>query len=231
LLGYISTRAKCRGRVSQGAVILGASEVGENTYIDVNTIIGYPSRDKLLLGKPSSLNQLDELSAGSRVGSNCIVRSGCVIYEDVELDDGVELGHGVLMRRGSRVARGARVGSGSQLDGEVYIGEEANVQSMVYLPHLTRVGKRVFIGPYTCVTNDRYPPSRKLVSVEIGDEAVIGAGVIILAGVRIGSGAVIAAGSIVVRDVAPEQLVMGAPARTVSDREKFEEKKRAYESG
>lgn len=213
-----------------GAVVLGASEVGENSYIDMNTVIGYPSRERLIQGRPSSLNQLDELSLGSKIGDNCIVRSGCVIYEGVELMDGVELGHGVLVRRGSRVGRRARIGSGSQLDGEVVIDDEANIQSMVYLPHLTRIGKRVFIGPYVCVTNDRYPPSRKLVGVVIEDEVVVGAGTVILAGVRIGAGAVIAAGSIVVRDVEPGQLVMGSPARPVSDRERFEDRKRMYES-
>lgn len=214
-----------------GSVILGETVIGEETYIDVNTVIGYPVRDKLLRGKPSSVNQLDELSSGSRIGAGCVIRAGCVIYEGVELSDGVELGHNVLMRSGSRVERSVRIGSGCQLDGEVVIEEGSNIQSMVYLPHLTRVGKKVFIGPLVCVTNDRYPPSRKLTGVTIEDEAVIGAGALIMAGVRIGEGAVVAAGSIVVRDVGAGQLVMGSPAKPVSDREIFEEKKRRYELG
>ncbi|MEM1534319.1 MAG: DapH/DapD/GlmU-related protein [Nitrososphaerota archaeon] len=231
MLGYVSPRASCRGRISHGAVILGSTEIGEGSYIDFNTVVGYPSRDKVLEGRPSSINQLDELSSGAKIGGGCVIRSGCVIYEGVELMDGVELGHGVLVRKGSRVGRSVRIGSGSQLDGEVEIDEGSNIQSMVYLPHLTKIGKKVFIGPLVCVTNDRYPPSRKLTGVTIEDEAVIGAGALLLAGVKIGARAVVAAGSIVVRDVEPGQLVMGSPARPVSVREIFEEKKRSYEMG
>ncbi|MEM0481511.1 MAG: DapH/DapD/GlmU-related protein [Nitrososphaerota archaeon] len=230
-MGYVSPRARCRGHISHGSIILGSTEIGEESYIDFNTVIGYPSREKLLRGRPSSINQLDTLSSGARIGAGCVIRSGCVIYEDVELLDGVELGHNVLVRKGSRVGRAVRIGSGSQLDGEVVIGDDTNIQSMVYLPHLTRVGRKVFIGPLVCVTNDRYPPSRKLTGVTIEDEAVIGAGVLILAGVTIGSRAVVAAGSIVVRDVEPSQLVMGSPARPISNREMFEKKKKSHESG
>ncbi len=230
-MGYVSPKARCRGHISHGSIILGNTEVGEGSYIDFNTVIGYPSREKLLQGRPTSINQLDALSSGARIGVGCLIRSGSVIYEEVELMDGVELGHNVLIRKGSRVGRSVRIGSGSQLDGEVVIGDDTNIQSMVYLPHLSKVGRKVFIGPLVCVTNDRYPPSRKLTGVTIEDEAVIGAGALIMAGVTIGSRAVVAAGSIVVRDVEPNQLVMGSPARPVSDREMFEQKKKSYESG
>jgi len=231
LLGYVSPRARCLGRAPLGSLILGRTEVGEGTYIDPCTVIGYPSREKLLAARPSSIEELDELSSGTRIGGGCVIRWGCVIYEGVELMDRVELGHHVLIRGGSRVATGARIGSGSRLDGEVIVDEGANIQSMVYLPHLTRVGRRVFIGPLVCVTNDRYPPSSRLAGVTIGDDAVVGAGAIILPGVRIGEGSVIAAGSVVVKDVEPGQLVMGSPARPVSTRREFELKRGRYEAG
>ncbi len=49
--------------------------------------------------------------------------------------------------------------------------------------------------------------------VWIGDGAWLGAGVIVLKGVSIGAGAVIGAGSVVTRDVPPEAIVAGSPAR------------------
>jgi acetyltransferase-like isoleucine patch superfamily enzyme len=230
MLSYISPRARIAGNVVQGAVILGPTEIGPASYIDAQTVIGYPAREKLLKGPPFSLNELDDASDGAVIGRRCIVRAGCIIYEGVEIGDEVELGHSVLVRKGSTIGAGARIGSGSQLDGAVSIGEEANIQSMAYLPHLTKVGRKVFIGPRACVTNDRYPPSSRLAGVTIEDEALIGAGAILMAGITIGAGAVVAAGAVVVKDVRPGELVQGCPARPRSDRRSFEERRRRYES-
>jgi acetyltransferase-like isoleucine patch superfamily enzyme len=51
--------------------------------------------------------------------------------------------------------------------------------------------------------------------VMIGDHVWIGSGVIILKGVTIGDNAVVAAGSVVNRDVSPNTLVAGNPARLI----------------
>jgi acetyltransferase-like isoleucine patch superfamily enzyme len=56
-------------------------------------------------------------------------------------------------------------------------------------------------------------------SIEIGDEAWLGAGVMVLSGVRIGSGAVIAAGSVVMRDVPDNAIAAGVPARVIGARQ------------
>lgn len=58
--------------------------------------------------------------------------------------------------------------------------------------------------------------------IEVGDGAWIGSRAIILPGVRIGRGAVVAAGSVVTKDVAPDTLVAGVPARFVRDLEEEE---------
>jgi maltose O-acetyltransferase len=49
--------------------------------------------------------------------------------------------------------------------------------------------------------------------VKIGADVWIGGGSIILPGVTIGDGAVIGAGSVVTRDVAPDAIVGGNPAK------------------
>jgi acetyltransferase-like isoleucine patch superfamily enzyme len=57
--------------------------------------------------------------------------------------------------------------------------------------------------------------ARKNPAVRIGDHVWIGASSIVLKGVTIGENSVVAAGAIVTRDVAPNTLVQGAPAKPV----------------
>jgi acetyltransferase-like isoleucine patch superfamily enzyme len=105
------------------------------------------------------------------------------------------------------------------------------------------IGERVFIGSdviletmrpdLICIGNDVTISMRATViahfrggtpaergearySVEIGDEAFIGPGVIVLEGVTIGRGAVVTAGSVVTSSVAPMTMVRGNPATPVA---------------
>jgi acetyltransferase-like isoleucine patch superfamily enzyme len=63
------------------------------------------------------------------------------------------------------------------------------------------------------VYSDEPQPVRGNPAVRIGDHVWIGASAIVLKGVTIGENAVVAAGAIVTRDVPPNTLVAGAPAR------------------
>jgi len=228
MMGFISRRAVVRGYVMGSSIILGDSVIGDGSIIDNLVYVGYPARGKLLRG-PKSIEELDELSSGSRIGSRCVIRSLSVIYEGVELGDGVELGHGVMIRENSRVGANSRIGSFTQLDGRVEVGANVNIQSRVYLPHLSTVEDGVFIGPGVIITNDLYPVSGRLVGVRLGRGAVIGAGAILLAGIEVGENAVVAAGSVVTRSVPPNSVVLGSPARVRMTREEYERRKRAYE--
>lgn len=53
--------------------------------------------------------------------------------------------------------------------------------------------------------------------IHIGNRVWIGANVVITQGVHIGDGAVIAAGAVVTRDVAPNTVVGGVPAKKIKD--------------
>jgi acetyltransferase-like isoleucine patch superfamily enzyme len=54
--------------------------------------------------------------------------------------------------------------------------------------------------------------------IEIGDDVWLGTGVIVLAGVTIGSGTVVAAGSVVTRDLPPDVVAGGVPAKVLRPR-------------
>ncbi|MEM4831906.1 MAG: DapH/DapD/GlmU-related protein [Sulfolobales archaeon] len=213
-------------------IILGPSRIGSGSILFSYVFLGFPTRRKLAeLSKTNrvTLEELDTLSSGSRLGAGVTVRSHCVIYENVELGDEVELGHNVLIRESTVVGAKTKIGTGTIVDGYSIIGDNSNIQSGVYIPVGTRIGNRVFIGPRAVITNDRYPPSKRIVETIIEDDAVIGANSTIVAGARIGRRAVVAAGAVVIKDVDPDTVVAGVPARPIMKREEYEAKKKLYE--
>jgi len=60
---------------------------------------------------------------------------------------------------------------------------------------------------------EAWPKSSRDIVIE--DDVMIGSGAIILGNVRIGRNAVVGAGSMVNRDVKPDTLVVGVPARFI----------------
>lgn len=77
----------------------------------------------------------------------------------------------------------------------------------------------VMIGPNVRVVTDNHDFDNRMVlrckPVHICSNAWIGVGVIILPGVTVGENAVIAAGAVVTKDVAPNTIVGGNPAKFI----------------
>ena len=117
-----------------------------------------------------------------------------------------------------------KIGSLAHVDYDVKVGENTMIEGLVYIPPMSRIGKNVFIGPSVSLTNDPFPPSEKLVGVTIEDNAIIGSGVVIKAGVTIGKNSVVAMGAVVTKDVAPDTVVMGVPAKPSYSREEYDKK-------
>lgn len=229
---FVSPKARVKGFLEGENVVLGSSIIGADSLIGRNVIVGYPVRKSLQSSKFSKdfgIEKLDEVSRGTKIGRNCIIRSGTVIYEDASIGNQVETGHNVLIREGSVIGDKTRIGTSTQLDGTVKIGRNVSIQSNVYLPHLTVIEDNAFLAPCVVITNDPYPPSQRRIGITVEKEAVIGANAIIIARVRIGEGSVVSAGAIVTKDVPPRKVVMGAPARVYATREEYDIKKAKWE--
>jgi acetyltransferase-like isoleucine patch superfamily enzyme len=150
-----------------------------------------------------------------RIGDYAIVRSGTVIYANTTIGDRFQCGHHVLIRAEVTIGDRCVVHHKATLEGRIRIGDGVKIMAHVYVPSGTVIGSMVFIGPGTTFLNDKYP-MRRAAPVEgarIEDHVTIGGGATILPGVRIGRNAFVGAGSVVSKDVPPDTLAYGVPAR------------------
>ena len=151
------------------------------------------------------------------------------VAPDAKIGKNVRIWHYSYVGSKSKIGDDVKIGSLAHVDYDVRIGSGTKIEGLVYIPPLSRIGKNVFIGPAAVLTNDPYPPSKKMIGVTIEDNAVIGARAVIKAGVRVGKGAVVAMGAVVTKDVPPGKVVMGVPARVKYTRKEFDTKMKAWE--
>jgi len=157
----------------------------------------------------------------STFGDDCVVAEQVNIYEAtfgdrcfvgpfVEVQNDVVCGSNVRIQSHTLVCEGMRVGD------DVFIGTDVMIETAH--PYLVRIGSHVQIGARTTIVAHQQgePVAAGAYSVEIGDNAYIGPGALLLPHVRIGDGAVVHAGSVVTRSVAPMTMVRGNPATPIA---------------
>jgi acetyltransferase-like isoleucine patch superfamily enzyme len=155
-----------------------------------------------------------------------------VVYhlgKNVKIGNGVKIWHFAYIGDGAEIGDDVSIGALAHVDYKTIVGSGTRIAGLAYIPPLSVIGRNVFIGPAAVLTNDRYPMSSRLEGVTIEDEVVIGARSVVVSGAKIGRRAVIAMGSVVTKDVPPETVVMGAPARPAYNRAEYDRKKNEWE--
>jgi acetyltransferase-like isoleucine patch superfamily enzyme len=153
------------------------------------------------------------------IGDGARIRSHSVIYAGSTIGDGLQTGHGVLIREGNTIGDRVSVGSHAVVEHHVVIGHGVRLHSNVFVPEFSVIDDDAWIGPNVVFTNARYPRSagvkESLVGPHIETRAKVGANATLLPGVRVGQDALVGAGAVVIADVRSGDVVVGNPARTV----------------
>jgi acetyltransferase-like isoleucine patch superfamily enzyme len=116
------------------------------------------------------------------------------------------------------------IGSFVEIQKNVTIGARCKIQSHSFLCEGVAIEDEVFVGHGVMFINDLDPRATaagklqtdsdwKVIPTRVGRGASIGSGAVILGGVTIGAGALVGAGAVVTRNVAPNTVVAGVPAR------------------
>ncbi len=128
---------------------------------------------------------------GATIGKRCFVRGGLLIQESFRL----VLGDDVFINAGCCF----------DLSAPIVIGSRAQIAYQVTL----------MTGGHAIGAHDSRAGAHCPEPIHIGEGVWIGARAIVLPGVSIGAGAVVAAGALVTKDVPPDTLVAGVPAKPV----------------
>jgi len=107
-----------------------------------------------------------------------------------------------------------------------HIGEYSTIWAGNSTGRIT-FGEKALLAPRVTVTASNYgiargvPPmdqAKNEQDIRIGSGTWLGADVVVLAGVTIGDGAIVAAGAVVTKDVLPDAIVGGVPAKILGFR-------------
>lgn len=177
--------------------------LGKESIIDETAVVGYIPTRKI---KDTSLT----------VGDYCHVRSASIIYGGSLIGEGLKTGHGVVIREENTIGKHLYLWNNSTIDYGCVVGDFVRIHCNVYVAQFTTIEDEVFIAPGVTMANDIHPLcSRCMKGPTIKKGARIGAGAILLPMVVIGEGSLIGAGAVVTRDIPPESVAVGNPARVV----------------
>ncbi len=106
------------------------------------------------------------------------------------------------------------------VENDVIVGDRVTIKSGVQLWDGVRLEDDVFIGPNVTFTNDPFPRSKQYpqdyLKTVVERGASVGANATLLPGVKVGRNAMVGAGAVVTKDVPPNSIVVGNPARIVN---------------
>ena len=176
--------------------------VGADTHILPNThVLGHTRVGPDCVIGPNTVVEDSEIGAGCRVTASHV--------EGAFLASGVEIGPFSRLRRGARLESGVHLGNFVEVKNS-RLGQGAKSGHFSYIGDAD-VGAEVNVGAGTVTCN--YDGERKHTTT-IGDRAFIGSGTMLVAPVSVGEDSATGAGSVVTRDVPPDSIAVGMPART-----------------
>jgi acetyltransferase-like isoleucine patch superfamily enzyme len=200
-----------------------AYEVAETAIVHPGTVIGEGCRilDYAIVGKQPSLSPRSTASREplppTELGPGTIVSAGAIVFAGTRIGGRVIVGDQALVRERVEVGDDVVLGRGSVIENDTTVGALTVIQADAYVTAYSTLEDRVFIAPCVVTTNDKLMGLKRgekvLEGPTIRRAARVGGGAVLLPGIEIGENAIVGAGAVVTKDVRPRTVVVGNPAR------------------
>jgi acetyltransferase-like isoleucine patch superfamily enzyme len=148
------------------------------------------------------------------------------IAPDVKLGQGVKI-YGFTNLYGCEIGDEVKIGTFVEIQKGVRVGKRCKISSHTFICEGVTLEDDVFIGHNVTFINDLYPRATNAqgqlqteadwpcVPTLVKRGASIGSSATLLCGITIGERAMVGAGSVVTKDVPPDTVVAGNPARVM----------------
>ena len=202
--------------IAETAVVYPGTVIGEGCQILDGAVVGkQPSLS------PRSTAKREELPP-AQLGAGTIVSTGAIVFAGTRIGERVIVGDQACVRERVEIGDDVVIGRGSLVENDTTIGRLTKIQAMAYITAYSTLEDEVFIAPCVQTTNDNFmgrtEKRRELMKgPTIRRGARVGGGAVLCPGVEIGAEAFVGAGAVVVRDVPARTVVVGNPARILRD--------------
>ena len=203
-----------------------SADIADTAIVYPGTVVGDGCQilDYAVVGKqptlsPRSTAQQEELRP-LELGPGTIVSTGAIVFAGSRLGARVIVGDQACVRERSEIGDDVVIGRGSLVENDTTVGARTKIQAMAYVTAYATLEEDVFLAPCVQTSNDNFMGRterrhglRKGPTIRRG--ARVGVGAVLCPAVEIGAEAFVGAGAVVVNDVPPAVVVVGNPARVL----------------
>jgi acetyltransferase-like isoleucine patch superfamily enzyme len=205
-----------------------SADVAETAIVYPGTVLGEGCKilDHAVVGKqptlgPRSTTKQEELPP-VELGPGTIVSTAAIVFAGSHIGARVIVGDQACVRERCDIGDDVVIGRGTLVENDTIIGRLTKIQADAYITAHSTLEDNVFIAPRVITSNDNFMGRtekrhalRKGPTIRRG--ARVGAGAVLCPAVEIGEEAFIGAGAVVVKDVPPRVVMVGNPARPLRD--------------
>jgi bifunctional UDP-N-acetylglucosamine pyrophosphorylase/glucosamine-1-phosphate N-acetyltransferase len=177
--------------------------IGKDTVIQPNTYI----HGKTVIGEDNIIGP-NTIIRDSKIGNRCKVLAS--VMEGAVLEDDIDMGPFARLRKGAHLGNHVHMGNFGEVK-DSYLAPGVKLGHFSYIGN-AMIGTNTNIGAGTITCNF---DGEKKNPTEIGSDVFIGSDTMLVAPIKIGDGAKTGAGAVVTKNVQPDTLVVGIPARAI----------------